>query len=183
MKIVRIAVPLILGSLILLQTACNTRKDEPPPVVPNDSLRLVDTSGIHMEWTTVAGAMMVKISAPTTGWIAAGFDPGIGMQDANILIGYVKNDKAYMEDDYGSGPSSHAPDVGGGGTDDITVIIGHETAGRTELQFIIPLDSGDGRDRKLTVGEIYKVILAYGEDNADDFTSYHKFRIVVDVKI
>jgi hypothetical protein len=144
---------------------------------------MVDTSGIHLEWTTVAGAMMVKISAPTNGWIAAGFDPDMGMRGANILIGYVKNDTAFMEDDYGSGPSSHAPDIGSGGTGDITVIDGHETSGRTELMFLIPLDSGDGRDRKLVVGETYNVILAYGDDNADDFTTYHKFRIVVVVKI
>jgi len=41
MKIVRIMSYFLPGFLIFLQTGCNTRKDEPPPVAPNDSLRKV----------------------------------------------------------------------------------------------------------------------------------------------
>ena len=185
MKSVGLMMSLVLLFILIIQNGCNNRKDEPLPVVPDDSLHRVDTSGIRLEWSTVAGAMLVKVSAPTTGWVAVGYDPtpGMGMKDANIIIGYVLNDSAYFEDDYGSGPGSHASDVSGGGVDNCTAIDGHETAGRTELQLIIPLDSGDSFDRKLNVGETYKVILAYGEDNADNFTGYHKFRIVVDMKM
>lgn len=95
------------------------------------------------------------------------------MQDANILIGYVADGKAYVRDDYGVGKVMHGPDTENGGTEDVTDISGNETDGVTKLAFSIPLDSGDSKDKPLSAGSTYKVIVAHGPNGKDGFGEYH----------
>lgn len=118
----------------------------------------------------------VTLVAPTTGWVAVGFDPSRGMAGADILIGYVDGDTVLVRDDYGVSPFSHAPDERRRGTSDIADAAGHERDGRTTLSFSIPLDSGDAMDNPLVPGREYPILVAYGPDGADDFTTYHANR-------
>ncbi|MEN8208689.1 MAG: DOMON domain-containing protein [Candidatus Fermentibacteria bacterium] len=134
----------------------------------------VNVSGFTLRWaTTSATELSVELSAPTTGWVAVGFDPTAGMQNGNILIGYVSGASVYIRDDFGVAPTSHAADTSLGGTNDFTIDGGSESGGTTEIQFTIPLNSGDVYDRVLDPGNMYAVILARGQNGADDFTSYH----------
>lgn len=58
---------------------------------------------------------------------------------------------------------------------------GTETGGQTEVQFSIPLDSGDSFDRALVAGNEYTVLLAYGP--TDDFTEKHTYRESVKITL
>ena len=175
---------IIMMTLILSASmTCNTKNDENGNGNNPDTLRTISASGITLQWKPESTLLYVKIIAPTTGWVAVGFDPTQMMQDANIIIGYVRNDTVYLRDDYGSGPNSHNSDISAGGTDNITDKNGTENQTQTEISFKIHLNSGDTKDRQLVVGTTYKVILAYGENNADDFDSYHKTRAVFNIKI
>ncbi|UCC12595.1 MAG: hypothetical protein JSW02_03435 [candidate division WOR-3 bacterium] len=162
--------------LLLILSACDTVSDEPNGNGTGE-YQSITVDNITLQWRTdTLGNLDVIVSAPTTGWVSVGFDPTIGMEDANIIIGYVSGDTAYARDDYGTGINTHEPDIDGGGEDNILELGGTETAGTTEISFLIPLDSGDTRDRVLVIGNTYDVILAYGEDDADDFDSYHQAR-------
>lgn len=164
-------------TFLLIVAACDTVGDEPNGNGTTGDYQTVTVENITLQWRTdTLGNLDVIVSAPTTGWVSVGFDPTIGMEDANIIIGYVSGDTVYARDDYGTGVNTHEPDIDGGGEDNILELGGTETAGTTEISFLIPLDSGDTRDRVLVVGNTYDVILAYGEDNADDFDSYHQTR-------
>ena len=147
-----------------------------------DDYNTKTVNNITLQWKTdTLGNLLVKISATTVGWIAVGFDPTAGMQDANIIIGYVVNDTAYIRDDFGTGLHAHAADTTLGGTDDVSDKIGTETGGVTEIGFTIPLDSGDTRDRVLEIGQSYQVILAWGTD--DSFDTPHTVRVTTEIDI
>lgn len=128
--------------------------------------------GIELQWRTSDEYLYVNVIAPTTGWVAVGFNPTNQMADANIIIGYVDDDgEVYIRDDFGTSSGSHAADEGLGGTDDVDDEFGKEENGMTTIHFKIPLDSGDQYDQALTLGMQYPVILAYG--SADNFTAIH----------
>ncbi len=148
-----------------------------------DGYKTKTVSDITLMWKTnnAEDSLLVKVSATTVGWVAVGFDPTVGMQDANIIIGYVVNDTAYVRDDVGTGLHSHAPDTTLGGTNDVADIAGTEDGGITEISFTIPLDSGDLQDQVLVVGESYVVILAWGTD--DDFDALHTVRVTTEIDI
>ncbi len=143
----------------------------------------VTVRNITLEWRVNGDALEVSVSAPTTGWVAVGFAPTRAMKDANILIGYVADDEVVVTDQFGTTMIQHAQDSELGGSVDVTVLGGSEQDGTTTLQFSIPLDSGDEYDQPLTPGAAVKVILAYGENGADDLTSYHRDRASADITL
>lgn len=183
MKWITFLLIIILGFISFSSITCNTKEDENGNGNNSDTLRTITVSEITLQWKPESTQLYVKMIAPTTGWVSVGFDPTQMMKDANIIIGYVRNDTVYMRDDYGSGPTTHESDIIAGGTDDITAISGSENQDMTEISFMIPLDSGDSKDRPLIVGNSYNLILAYGQNDADNFDSYHKTRVVVNIEI
>jgi hypothetical protein len=141
----------------------------------------VDEGDFHLEWMTDGGNLKIVVSAPTEGWVAVGFDPTNKMKDANIIIGYVENGRAVVEDHYANNIFAHRSDLDFGGSRDVSDVSGRESAGTTEMSFTIPLDSGDEYDRPLVVGETYKVILAYGK--RDRISVKHDERESVDITL
>ena len=131
-------------------------------------------AGVTFNWAVQEETLYVKLSAPTKGWIAVGFEPSKMMKDADIIIGYVKGTDIVIEDHFGFRPTSHRPDEEIGGTNDVTILGGTEDNGSTTLEFSIPLDSMDTFDRRLEKGKRYKVIVAYGKK--DNLETYHKKR-------
>lgn len=139
------------------------------------------TARVTFKWAVKEGTLFVNLSAPTTGWVAVGFEPTMMMKNADLIIGYVNGSEVVVEDHFGVRPTAHVPDVEIGGTNDVTVLGGSEENGTTTLRFSIPLDSMDTFDRKLEKGETYKVIVAYGK--RDDVASYHVKRGSFKIKL
>ena len=129
---------------------------------------------ITLQWRVKGEHLDVIVNAPTTGWVAVGFDPVRRMKGANIVIGFVKDAEVFIRDDYGVARTFHRADEKVGGKDNITDVSGSETGGSTELAFTIPLDSGNPGDKVLVPGKDYTVLLAYG--SKDNFTTYHNTR-------
>jgi len=144
----------------------------------------VEISGITFEWRTEGTNLYVRLFAPTTGWVAVGFNPSSMMQDANFIMGYVSGNDVVISDQYGSGLTSHTPDTDmTGGSDNLSDKQGTQTGNGTRITFTIPLDSGDSYDRELVAGQTYKIIIAYGPDGADDFTTKHANKVSVNIEI
>ena len=126
----------------------------------------------------------ISVTAPTTGWVAVGFEPTAMMRDANLIVGYVDaGGTLHIRDDYGTGATSHEPDVELGGTSDFYDESGSEDAGSTSVSFSLPLDSGDEYDRSLMEDNDYTVLFAYGGDGADDFSSYHAWAGLAELRL
>lgn len=144
----------------------------------------IEVDGFTLSWQTQAGGNLgVELTGPTTGWVAVGFDPSAMMFEANIIIGYVEDGDTYIRDDWGWQTTSHRADTLLGGTDDVTIIGGWEEGGSTQIQFVIPLDSGDEYDKPLVPGNTYPIILARGPDGANDFSTYHEFITTAEIEI
>lgn len=151
--------------------------------VGDQGFERTDTLGMTLQWKVNETNVEIKLSAPTRGWVAVGFDPSSMMKDANFIIGYVQGQDAFISDHFGNGSFSHASDSELGGSDDLVDKHGTESAGSTQISFIMPLNSGDSYDRVLEPGQTYKVILAYGPDGADDFTTKHAAKIAVNITL
>ena len=132
-------------------------------------------AGVEVHWSNDATYLRVGLVALGTGYVSIGFDAERQMEGANLILGYVRDGKAYFRDDFGTEPTVHMADTDRGGTNDIVASAGAEWADRTILEFIIPLDSGDEMDKRLVPGNAYPVIVAY-HDLQDGFTVRHSGR-------
>lgn len=166
----------------VLTCGCNGDEDGTPSANPGNG-GSITIDRITFTWQPEGKNLNATVKAPTKGWVAVGFDPAVAMMEANLIIGYVEDGRAFIRDDYGSALTNHKADVSGGGQDNVTNKRGKEEGGVTEIGFTIPLDSGDERDRKLVVGRTYKVLFAYGPDGADDFKTRHRVRTWTLLKI
>ena len=118
------ALPMIAASLVLM-TGCgaeagsgseSTQQSAAAENVLEESLELT-VEDVLLSMETDGTLLTVSISAPTTGWVAVGFDPSAAMKDANIIIAYVADGEVFLRDDWGSGHTSHEADTEMGGTE------------------------------------------------------------------
>ncbi len=142
----------------------------------------VQVKKMSFAWKVNGDRLEVKLSAETTGWVAVGFNPKDGMKGANYILGYVKDGKVTLTDDFGDTPVGHKVDDKLGGTEDVTLIGGTEENGKTTIEFAIPLASADANDGPIDVKADSLVLLAYGPDR-DSFKVKHKFRTGLKVNL
>ena len=140
-------------------------------------------SDFTFKWKVVGDSLRCMLLAPSTGWLAVGFDPTEEMLDADFIIGYVNDGTTYVRDDFGVSEIMHSADVGLGGDNHVTRVFGHEEGGVSEMRFTIPLNSGDVYDRILIPGQTYTIIFAYGFNGADDFNSIHEEKEGIEIPI
>lgn len=134
------------------------------------------------DWSIEGDQLAVKLSAPTTGWVAVGFNPSSKMKDANIIIGYVKKGKVKIVDDFGTAATQHKDDTKVGGAENVTVVGGSEEGDTTTIEFSIPLNSGDEKDGVIDPNGDTTVILGYGPDR-DSFRMKHDFNATIVVNL
>jgi hypothetical protein len=133
-------------------------------ITPGEYQKNKSFGDFELSWTADDQYLYMGMRAKTPGWVAVGFDPGLMMQDADIVEGYVKDGKLSIADMYSTsqfGP--HPPDTQQGGTDDILASGGKLDNGYTTIEFKRKLDTGDKYDKPLHSG-LNKIIWAYGSD-------------------
>lgn len=134
--------------------------------------RSINRNGFEFSWQVDGAYLQVELTAPTTGWVLVGFQGTFQYHDANIIVGYVSGGQVQVRDDFGIDNDTHESDSSlQGGQQNATDTSGSEEAGSTTIGFTIPLDSGDTWDNVLADGETVVLVLARGDDGADDFTS------------
>ena len=132
---------------------------------------LAKNIGMELHWTVEGDSIYIGLSAPTTGWLAIGWDPsGPIMEGEDILIGYIRGRELFLQDYYANRSVTHANDVSLGGRDDVLEASGTEDQSSTTIEFRRGLDTGDRFDRPITPGA-HTVQLAYAP--TDDFVTYH----------
>ncbi|MBD3370897.1 hypothetical protein GF402_11130 [Candidatus Fermentibacteria bacterium] len=151
-----------------------------PEVVENHDITM---DGFELSLYPRGDSLRVTMAAPTTGWVAIGFDPTAAMKDADLMIGYFSGGEVFLRDDYGTGHTSHRADTELGGTSDLIDVTGSEEDGRTTISFTKLLSSGDEYDTELVPGSLHEVLLAYGEDGSDDFDEYHVWVVKVEIEL
>ena len=180
-RVITVLIVLLLGASLF--AGGGREETSPTPIPQREGFSRAQAAGVDVQWRVEGENITVQMTAPTTGWVAVGFDPSRMMADANMIIGYVSNGELMIADDYGTGNTSHGRDTANGGSDDIIDAEGSEENGQTQITFTIPLDSGDATDRPLAEGNSYKVIVAYGPKGEDNFDAYHAARGVLQMEL
>lgn len=120
--------------------------------------------GIYtLSWTIAGDTIWFGIQATTTGWVALGIDPQIGMNGADMVFGWVSAGKATVLDQYSTGTfGPHPDDTSLGGTMDILSSAGSEQAGATTIEFSRKRVTSDTHDKAVPTSGALKIIWATG---------------------
>ena len=178
--------------LAFLIFSCAAPEDEAPGEHPSkllsgaelgDYSHGIAVADMHFLWRLSEANIDIKLAAPTTGWVAIGFNPETGrtMKGANLIIGFIRAEKAEVVDHYGTMKDKHKDDDKIVGQNSISNVSGSEKGGKTEVAFTIPLDSGDAKDAALSLDGDNIVLLAYGK--SDRIVLKHKFRAILSLNL
>jgi hypothetical protein len=119
------------------------------------------STGMTVYWEHNSTDFFIALESHVEGWLAIGFGPrGIGMDGADMKIGYAENNGSVIHDEIGIG-RTHYYDTSKGGNDDILSSAGLLNNRLQTLEFIIPLNSGDSLDQKFNSNITYGFFLAY----------------------
>jgi len=165
----------VLFLMLLITLGCTTG------LLAQNGFRKAEQSGIVFEWKIEGDDITIRLSAPTEGWVAVGFNPSRMMKDADFKMAYVDGNSVVLQDHYGTGNISHKKDIDVDGTDNFELISGKEEDGWTTVEFKMPLDSGDSRDTPLVEGEETHVLLAYA--TRDNFSRKHRRRTSINIEL
>ncbi|WP_419175156.1 DOMON domain-containing protein [Desulfosediminicola sp.] len=142
----------------------------------------VEAKNISFSWKIDGDNLAGQVSAKTEGWVGVGFNPSAKMKDANYVLGYVKDGKVTIVDEFGVTATGHKADDKVGGTENVKVVGGTEEGGMTTIEFVIPLNSGDEKDGVIDPNADTLLLLAYG-GGRDSFRAKHKYREVMTVNL
>ncbi len=132
-------------------------------IAQDESYTTITIKKFTFSYKTIEDNLAEKVSCPTKGWIAVGFNPIHKMKGGNFIVGYADGEKEIVWDEYGNSPYSHEADTLSGGKNDLLEYSCIEKGETTTLAFTIPLNSGDKRDVVLEKGKKITVILAAGK--------------------
>ena len=139
--------------------------------------------GFELKWEVRDNRLIADMTAPTTGWLGFGITGTGEMETANLILAWVDDMMgiAMGEDHYGTGGTSHENDMSLGGSQDLLVLAGRQTADETSVTFSIPLDSGDRYDTVLERGSIYTLLLTMSpsDDTASEYRSICTAEILI----
>ncbi|MGB0521392.1 MAG: DOMON domain-containing protein [Flammeovirgaceae bacterium] len=122
---------------------------------------------MNIEWEREADLIHFKLTAPTTGWLAVGFNDKNDILHADLKMLRVKHGKTEGLDLYVVGFGNPKPDDTLGGTNSLLRLSGSEQKNQTRISFSIQLDDEHYSDGKLNFSKPIWFIAAYSV--SDDF--------------
>ncbi len=187
----------VLMLVVVLLVACGdpppvVNDEEPPPVVNDEDFpamgrvevslpidgsdegypeRPAEAIGVQIQMAHDGDSLYVHLRADIDGWLAVGFNVrGGGMDEANMVIGYLDGEEPSLRDDVGRG-RTHA-EAATRAVEDFSLL---REDGTRILEFSYPLifpGDVDYRLDGLTPGEMYTLLVAYNA-SSDDISRQH----------
>ncbi|XP_064652353.1 DBH-like monooxygenase protein 1 homolog [Lineus longissimus] len=161
--------------LLLLLATAGAKAAAPVPSMTYQSNAFLDEAqNIRMYWNHDADTITIELHAKTVGYVAVGFSPAGKMEGGDIIIGWVKEGKAILQDRYAVGNMKPTLDA----EKNVELLTGKEEDGYTILKFKRKLDTCDpDHDRAIPSGTV-KMIWAIGDTDPHDEEGiyYHNAR-------
>jgi len=142
----------------------------------------IKAQNITFSWKVDGANIHVKLTAHTKGWVGIAFNPSIQMKDARFVLGYVKDGKPVVSNQFGVGNTRHEPVEKLGEKSGVTLVGGKEEGGITTLEFSIPLVPPGPKGKNIDPNGMTTILLAYGPD-FDNFRMKHRFRTRLKVNL
>ena len=127
-------------------------------VIQNDAWKKIERNGMVFEWKIEGTKLRCKMKAPTTGWVAIGFNTHANLPGTNLIMDAVEQEFFRIDDRYIVAPGNHKSMIQMGVDDQITLKNAKEWQGTTMIEFVIPLQSNDKYHLQLNKGSEYHLL-------------------------
>jgi DOMON domain len=144
-------------------------------------MKTIKEKGMVIQWFYQNERVYFEMQAPTTGWVAIGFNTSSDIEDTYLLMGNVINGKSNVVEHYTINPGNYKPVSILGIIPKVQEIQGIEKNGNTTIKFSLPIGSDNKYQRDLKEGLDYMMVIAYSRE--DDFQHHSIMRSVVKITL
>lgn len=166
---------LLLPILLLGISMCTPASPPPTPI------GTVSSGGITFSWAHIGGELRCHVQAPTTGWVAIGFNEVAELTGTRLVMGAFINGEAIVSDRTVVAPGDHRQIEDVGGVSDLSQPSGTERDGTTEISFTLPAATAHEWSHDLRQGTTVYLLLAYSV--ADEFDHHSRVRRHLTVRL
>ncbi|XP_064097931.1 MOXD1 homolog 1-like isoform X2 [Macrobrachium nipponense] len=163
-----------LVTTLMVVVSCVHVRASPTGLVPGGITThqaMLDTEANYvLFWTPRDRDIVFEVHVATTGYVGLGFSPGGGMKDADIILGWVKDDTG--EDRFSPGYGIPIIDK----SQNVELLSGYQNGTHTVLRFKRPWDTCDHEDFKIA-NDTVRIIWSYSYQDPEgemDMTIHHK---------
>ena len=147
----------------------------------SDATQSVSENGMTVTWYHQGDRVYFDMEAPTTGWVAIGFNTSGEMKDVYLLMGRVEMRNAEVVEHYTSSPGNYESFEKMGAVSSVASVRGSEESGKTTLHFSLPHSRLNKYAKNLAAGSEYVMVMAYSTH--DDFQHHSRMRTSVPVSL
>ncbi|MFM9837886.1 MAG: DOMON domain-containing protein [Cyclobacteriaceae bacterium] len=138
-------------------------------------------NGMTFHWRFHKEHLQCRVTAPTKGWVAIGFNTKDELSSTNLIMGSVEQDYVTIDDRFVVKPGDHKSITELGGSEAIVQRTGVEENGKTSISFSIPLSVNDKFHHNLVEGKEYYVLMAFSQE--DDFQHHSIMRTTIKIRL
>ncbi|MES0884777.1 DOMON domain-containing protein [Roseibium sp. SCP14] len=133
----------------------------------------LEKDGVTFDWRFDKGRFRARMSAPTTGWLAAGLNSSIELKDTYFVMLRIEDGTVEAQERIavssghrGTGALGYSPVLGH--------VAGREELGQTHVSFVLPMNLPGPRNINLREGAQVFLMLAWSQEK--DFTHHSAWR-------
>lgn len=127
-------------------------------MIPVLAVATLQIPGMKADWALQEDALVVTLTAETTGWMVVGFNRDDAIVGADLKFVRVVDGVAELYDHHVIGIGDHRPDAA---PTEARILSHRQREGTTEVTLRLPLEPSDPQDLRLPVDEDVWMILAW----------------------
>lgn len=143
--------------------------------------KFISKNGMEVSWHYNKDRIYFKMSAPTDGWLAIGFNSTTRIEGTYLIMGNVINGKANVVEHFTLSPGNYKTISSLGATAQLEEVKGSEESNKTIIEFSLPIKAWSKYQKDLTKGIEYTMIIAFSQE--DDFQHHSSMRTAVNINL
>jgi hypothetical protein len=147
----------------------------------NTAMKKIEKNGMTVEWEWQDESLLMRLAAPTGGWLAVGFNLSNELSGTNLIMAAVAESKVRLSDRFIVAPGDHRSMADMGGIDGLVLMAGSEKDGQTSVLFRVPSAASDQFHFNLSPGKRFHLLMAYSLE--DDFMHHSVMRTSIEITL
>jgi hypothetical protein len=148
---------------------------------PSNQTNTIRKNGMEVTWAYRNNRVHFKMKAPTTGWVAIGFNEANQLKNTYLIMGRVAYNLATVKEHFVVEPGDYRPIETFGAPVLVDAIEGMENEGGTVIRFSLPIEAIDAYRKNLEPGTHYTLLMAYSLE--DDFQHHSVMRTQTTIQL
>ncbi len=141
----------------------------------------IDVGGMHIAWSHGNGAITFDVNAPTTGWVAVGFNETDSIVGADLVLMRIVDGKVEVQNSFVVAAGDYRPVGEVGGVSIVLSTEGGLSDGRIAMRVV--LDTRGAAPHHYALGPGSEIVLIAAYSVSPDFRHHSRMRRHVRVRL